>query len=173
MGPLGGMAKDEIYLEVNAGERTGPFKTAFTNKSVTIYDTSISVTEGDKVIRPLPNGKEEFYTITETYYSSGLSAIPAHYTLKISKDSAVAPTPQAGITTNHINISNSQGFQVGNYNTQNLELALNQLVEHINNTEASREEKEEAKGRLASFLSHPLVSTVVGASLPVALGLFS
>ncbi|ART83180.1 hypothetical protein CBP31_11625 [Oceanisphaera profunda] len=173
MRPLAGMKKDEIFLEVNSDERIGPFRTAFTNKSVTIYETSISVTEGDKVIRPLPNGREEFYTILETHYSSGLSAIPAHYTLKISKDSAITPPPNVGNTTNHISISNSQGFQVGNYNTQNLELVLNQLVEHINNTDASREEKEEAKGRLDSFLSHPLVSTVVGASLPVALGLFS
>lgn len=173
MNPFARLMKDEVYLESTLGVRAGPYKTAFQNTEIQIFEASLDANEGDKVVRVLPNGKEEYFTITEVQYNSGLSRIPPHYTLRMSKDSAIPKAPQSAITTNNININNSQGIQVGNYNTQNLELVFNQLLEQINNSEASREQKEDAKNRLVSFLSHPLVSAIVGASLPVALGLVS
>lgn len=173
MNPFARLMKDDVYLENSSGVRAGPYKTAFQNTQIQIFETSLDTTEGDKVVRPLPNGKEDYFTVTEIEFSSGLSRIPAHYTLHISKDSAASKTAQNTTTTNNININNSQGIQVGNYNTQTLELAFNQLLEQINNSDASREQKEEAKGRLLSFISHPLVTAIVGASLPVALGLLS
>ncbi len=173
MNPFARLMKDDVYLENSSGVRAGPYKTAFQNTKIQIFEKSLDAAEGDKVVRPLPNGKEDYFTVTEIEFSSGLSRIPAHYTLHISKDNAMSKTPNNATTTNHINISNSQGIQFGNYNTQNLELAFNQLLEQINNSEASREQKEEAKSRLVSFISHPLVTAIVGATLPVALGLVS
>ncbi|WP_421202316.1 hypothetical protein [Aeromonas enteropelogenes] len=52
--------------------------------------------------------------------------------------------------------------QFGNGNTQNINQVFNQLIQDIENSQASTEEKNEAKKRLAKFLEHPLVSSIVG-----------
>ncbi|EKT4448945.1 hypothetical protein NPS49_07135 [Pseudomonas putida] len=52
--------------------------------------------------------------------------------------------------------------QVGNYNVQNIHNVFNQLLQKIDESEATEEEKAEAKGRLSSFLEHPLVGAIVG-----------
>lgn len=171
------MMNDDVYFEPAGGARQGPFKTAFgsSHKGISIFDESLDVVEGDKAIRRLPNGREEYYTITEVSFSSGLGGfggIPPHYILKLSKDSAIRPAPVKS-TTNNINIHGSQGIQIGDHNVQSLQLALGELVQRINDSDAPHEEREEAKNRLAAFLAHPLVSSVVGASLPAAIGLLS
>jgi hypothetical protein len=176
MNPFADMMNDDVYFESADGQRQGPFKTAFGNKGISIFDDSLNVVEGDKAIRILPNSREEYYTITEVAYSSGLGGhggIPPHYTLKLSKDSALRPGAPGKSTTNHITIHGSQGIQIGDHNVQNLQLALGELIQKIDSLDAPREEREEAKNRLTAFLAHPLVSSVVGASLPVALGLLS
>ncbi|MGK0149690.1 hypothetical protein [Pseudomonas putida] len=52
--------------------------------------------------------------------------------------------------------------QVGNYNVQNIQNSFNQLLQKIDECEATEEEKAEAKSRLSAFLEHPLVSAIVG-----------
>lgn len=63
--------------------------------------------------------------------------------------------------------------QVGNGNTQNIHNVFNQLLQQIEMSSASDEEKQEAKSRLAKFLEHPLVGSIVGGlagSLPGLMG---
>jgi hypothetical protein len=176
MNPFADMMNDDVYFESTDGTRQGPFKTAFSNKGISIFDESLDVVEGDKAIRPLPSGRSDYYTITEVSFSSGLGGaggIPPHYTLKLSKDSAIRPSVPTKSTTNHISIHGSQGIQIGDHNVQNLQLALGELIQRIDGADAPREEREEAKNRFTAFLAHPLVSSAGGASLPVALGLLS
>lgn len=168
MSPSGG--KDTIYLERN-GARTGPYKCNFSNGSFTMFYKELDVTEGDKVVRQIP-GREEYHTVIETHFSPGLGRIPAHYKLTILKDSAILKPSQSS-TTNNINIHGSTGIQIGDHNIQNLEVAMKEVLTSIENAEASREEKEEARNRLRQFLAHPLVSAAVGSGLSVALGLLS
>ncbi|MGY3960646.1 hypothetical protein [Aeromonas popoffii] len=52
--------------------------------------------------------------------------------------------------------------QIGNGNTQNIKTIFNQLIQDIDSSQASTEEKGEAKNRLAKFLEHPLVNSIVG-----------
>lgn len=52
--------------------------------------------------------------------------------------------------------------QVGNGNVQNIHNVFNQLLQKIEDSSATNEEKEEAKSRLAKFLEHPLVGSIVG-----------
>ncbi|OYT82130.1 MAG: hypothetical protein CFE50_16060 [Pseudomonas sp. PGPPP4] len=52
--------------------------------------------------------------------------------------------------------------QVGHYNVQNIHNVFNDLIARIDKSEATDEEKAEAKGRLSSFLKHPLVGAIVG-----------
>lgn len=52
--------------------------------------------------------------------------------------------------------------QVGNGNVQNIHNVFHQIVKEINDSSATDEDKAEAKGRLAKFLEHPLVGSIVG-----------
>ncbi|GHT95548.1 hypothetical protein FACS1894116_11240 [Betaproteobacteria bacterium] len=69
-----------------------------------------------------------------------------------------------------INIHNSTGVQVGDYNTQNIQATFNDLIQRIEQSSASPAEKAEAKNRLAAFLEHSLVSSVLGSAAGVVLG---
>ena len=52
--------------------------------------------------------------------------------------------------------------QVGDYNTQNIEMTLQSLIQQINQAQASSEDKTEAKNLLARFLNHPLTCAILG-----------
>jgi hypothetical protein len=69
-----------------------------------------------------------------------------------------SPAPKSTI----INISNSQGIQVGDHNTQNIEIGLNELVEKINSSDVSEVEKLEAKSGLRKLMENPVVAGVLG-----------
>jgi hypothetical protein len=63
-----------------------------------------------------------------------------------------------------INIHNSTGVQVGDYNTQLIQATFNKLIQRIEQSSVSPAEKAEAKSRLVTFLAHPLVSSVLGSA---------
>jgi hypothetical protein len=174
MNPFADLLNDTVFVE-HDGERTGPYKTAIGNKkglSASIFDDSLDVEEGWKLIRPLPNGKEESYTILETNYSPGLHGIPPSWTLKLRKDSSLLnKRPVQKSTT--INISNSQGIQVGDYNTQSIEVGLQELINKINDSEVSVPEKEEAKNILMQLMGNPVVAGVLGGATSGILGLLA
>lgn len=68
-----------------------------------------------------------------------------------------------------ININNSTGIQVGDYNTQHIQAIFNELVEKIDHSTASPAEKAEAKSRLAAFLEHPLITSLLGSAASAVL----
>ena len=60
--------------------------------------------------------------------------------------------------------------QIGNYNIQDIESFFMNLVEKIEQSSASDQEKEEVKSRLKNFLEHPITNTILGASMGAFLG---
>jgi hypothetical protein len=130
-------------------------------------EKSIDVDEGDNVVRLIPSGKEELYLILSADYSHGLQSIPPSYTLKVRRTTALRQ-PEMKSTT--INIHNSTGIQVGDYNTQHIQATFNELIQQIEQSSASSAEKTEAKSRLAAFLEHPLVGSVLGSAADALLG---
>lgn len=158
---LRNLQKDDVYIERTDGTRVGPYKTTVSQGSATIFDSAMEVSEGETLIRPLPTGKEEAYLITSADFSRGLGSIPAHYTLKLQKATAIRPSePSSRHTT--VNINHSTGVQVGDHNVINIQNALHTLAEKIDGADAAPSEKAEAKSRIAALLSHPLVTAIVG-----------
>ena len=153
------LQKDEVFIVKADGTRTGPFKTTVTQDSATIFDAKLDVDDGEKLVRPLPSGKEEVYLILSAEYSPGLHSIPPHFNLKLQKTTAIRPVVPRGTT---VNIHHSTGIQVGDHNVVNIQNALNELVQRIDSANATSEEKIEAKSRLSAFLAHPLVGSVLG-----------
>lgn len=57
--------------------------------------------------------------------------------------------------TTTYNIEGSSNFQAGNFNTQHITQSLQMLIEQIEQSDLSEEEKSEAKGWMRRFLQSP------------------
>lgn len=53
--------------------------------------------------------------------------------------------------------------QIGNYNTQNIGNAIGSLINEIDRSNATSEDKQKAKNLLKGFLSHPIINSIIGA----------
>ncbi|TCP74092.1 RIP homotypic interaction motif (RHIM)-containing protein [Pseudomonas putida] len=164
------MKKGDVVYFVKNGIRQGPFECRF-NNPLRVFDETLAFSEGDKIIRVLPGGSEMTYTIVHVDFSSGLQTIKPHYIYTHQKDTSLMSSGKT--TTNNITINSSNGIQIGDHNIQNLEVAMRDVLTAIENADAPREEKEEARNRLHKFLEHPLVVAAVGAAVPAAIGLMS
>ena len=67
-----------------------------------------------------------------------------------------------------INISGSSGFQVGDHNSQSIKIGIEALVQEIDSSSASADDKAEAKSLVRKVLEHPLVSAIVGGAIGLA-----
>ncbi|PLX67087.1 MAG: hypothetical protein C0603_10520 [Denitrovibrio sp.] len=91
----------------------------------------------------------------------------------ISVEAAKIAPPRKESSEFHIGELNASGsIQIGNNNTQNIENFFTTIVERIDQSDATDEEKKEAKNRLKSFLEHPLTNTALGLTPSVIKGLF-
>jgi len=172
--PFERLMNDTVFIESRDGSRTGPFKTAIGSKnglSASIFQPTLDVEEGWKLIRPLPSGKEEVFTILEANYSPGLHTIPAHWTLKLRKDSSMVGSSKSAPQNTTINITNSQGIQIGDHNVQHIASSLIGLVEKIESSNAAPQEKAAAKGLLREFMGNPVVAAVLGSATSGVLAL--
>ena len=165
------LATDQVKLVKLNGSASGPYKAIVNGNKIEVFDETVPVDDGDTIIRLLPNGREENYRILDSQYSEALGPIPASYQLKVEKVGALRTgTAHSGGAvikhTNHINVTGGN-VQIGSGNQQTnsttLNLTIGQIQSAIEQSNASAEQKQEAKSRLARFLEHPLTSTVVSA----------
>jgi len=98
---------------------------------------------------------------------SGLSLTEDGQGLAISSMKAKSQRPVHEGSSKIIikNFNNSGAAQIGNNNYQTIENAFNTIIKSIEESNASNEEKHEAKSKLKDFLQHPLVSTLIGAGV--------
>jgi hypothetical protein len=84
------------------------------------------------------------------------------YGVDIIEGEAKAPISILVTQGDTITVSQSSEIQIGNSNIQHVIIDVEKILSAINNSTAKDAEKEEAKSLLHSFLSHPLVSAIVG-----------
>ena len=160
MPPFSKMTNDTVFIAKPDGERLGPYKSSLSANSCTIFDKTLDVDHGDKVIRPLPNGKEEHYLVLRADYREDFHSIPGGYDLKLQKEQQIHKPPSSVV--NNVNINHSTGFQIGDNNVQSIQNAFLTLEKAIDAQVASAESKADAKSKLQAILQHPLVVAVLG-----------
>ena len=160
MPPFADLTTDTVFIAKPDGERLGPYKSTLSANSCTIFDKALDVDHGDKVIRPLPNGKEEHYLVLRADYREDFHSIPGGYDLKLQKEQQIHK-PSSSVV-NNVSISHSAGFQIGDNNIQNIQNAFRTLERAINSQSATEESKADAKSKLQAILQHPLVIAVLG-----------
>lgn len=157
-------ANENAFILKKNGERKGPYKAKFAGRTVVINDASADVSDGDIVIRILPNQKEEHKEILEcNFFDSGIGGFGPHFQLKVGavrekSSSTHSPTSQT------INIHGGN-VQIGNHNRQEISNSITTLVDIINQSNVSNEQKQEAKNLLQKFIEHPLVVSLAGGAI--------
>ena len=158
------LANDAVCIVNADGIRSDSYKALVNSHKgkVTIFESELDVEPGWKLIRPLPNGKEESYTILETHYQPGArSHIPPSWSLDLRKDASMLNKPKTPRTTT-ITINNSEGIQIGDHNVQHIEKSLIGLIEKINSSDISETEKSKAKGVLKQLMLNPTIAGILG-----------
>lgn len=69
------------------------------------------------------------------------------------------------MTNQTVNISGSSYVTVGNNNQISIQHSVQELVKVIESSNATPEQKAEAKGLLRQFLEHPLLASIAGAAI--------
>ena len=64
-----------------------------------------------------------------------------------------------------INITGSSHVIVGDHNQQNISHHVKEIVRAIDESQATPEQKAEAKGLLRKFIAHPMVTAVAGGAI--------
>lgn len=155
-------ANEQARVEKPNGESLGPYKAMFAGDTIIINDPKADVEEGDTILRQLPNGKDERSNVTSaTYMSKGIgNQIGPHFQIKFNKGNA--PVQHNPVQNFHIN--NAQAVQIGDFNSQTIVNSFEALVQKIESSNSSQQEKDEAKTLLSKFLSHPAVAAILGAA---------
>ncbi|QQB32232.1 hypothetical protein I6I07_16100 [Achromobacter deleyi] len=154
------LSNADVYVQKSDGSRAGPYRGTLSAKSLIVKNKDFDVEEGDHIVRKLPTGREESYLVLSAQFYNGMGGIPPNWQLAIEKTTALRSPSAATSTT--VNIHDSTGIQVGDHNLMNFQVAINEMVKKIDDSNSSPEEKAEAKSRLKAFLTHPLVISIAG-----------
>ena len=159
--------KEDARVEKNDGSVVGPYKATFAGNTIIIWDAQADLEEGDVILRNLPSGKDERSLVVDATFFQKTHSMPSHYQIKFNKWSAsqMQQKPSQNIT-----IHGAQSVQIGDYNTQSIINSIQALKNQIESSNVSVDEKEEAKSLLSKFLSHPLVTSILGAAVGTVIG---
>lgn len=159
MNPFERLLNETVYVQ-RGTSRAGPYRTAISGQkgTCTIFDADADIREGDVLLQEISAGRQLAYDIVDVSFSNAFHSIPAHFDLKLRKQGASGNLS----TRQTVNISNSTGIQVGDHNTMALDLHVAQIVEAIERSSSSAEQKAATKSKLKDFLSHPVVVAVIG-----------
>ncbi|HWR03293.1 MAG TPA: hypothetical protein VN419_04670 [Humidesulfovibrio sp.] len=163
MNPFSSLPHDEFRIIDGQGEQSEPVKGIMSRNKVTVFDKTINVSIGDKVIRLLPGGNTEKYIVDDCHFQKGMGGIPDHFSITLIREEHKNKT----ISGQSINISNSSNIIIGDENVQSLnvvmfEQSMRAMVEAIGKSNASEAERSGALDQLRKFLSNPTVAAILG-----------
>ncbi|MGE6718779.1 hypothetical protein ACQKGD_15565 [Peribacillus frigoritolerans] len=83
------LMKDKVSLEKQNGEIITNIQSNVKENEIFIVDSSLKIEEGDRITRSLPNGLKEGYIVTNSIRYGKKFSIPAHYELRVRKETAI------------------------------------------------------------------------------------
>ena len=155
------LMRDKVDLIKANGQRVEGIQASVLEKRTLIERDDIVIEPGDLLERKASNGSVSVYKVIDPgFRESHGFGLPAHYNIKHQNLSVeeVKENPQ-NVTYNFGSISADQ-MQVGNNNTQNVTINVQELVKKV-----VESDDEEAKSKLKSLLENSTVASVVGAGI--------
>ncbi len=161
------MMNDTVDLIKADGSKTVKgIKASVQEKMTFIERSDILIESGDLLRRRASNGSVSNYKVIDPGFHEAFHGIAAHYQIKHQNLSIQeAEKMVQSITYNFGSISAEQ-MQVGNDNTINVTINVQQLVEKV-----AASNDEEAKSKLRSLLENNTVASLLGASVSGLIGL--
>lgn len=137
------------------------------NDKIYIYDQKAVIDTGFIISYTLSNGLHKTSKVINSGYYGDVqsgSGFPV-YQCTIRDTNLEQENNKSSISIGTLN--NYGNNQIGNNNSQKIEIAFKDLINQIESAKATPEEKKEAKNLLKTFLEHPLVNTLLGSSLGI------
>ncbi|MDM5271968.1 hypothetical protein PGH07_07240 [Sulfurovum sp. zt1-1] len=151
---------DDAYILDEHGNKSGPYKTRFgSGKTLTFLDEmlEIVVDTGYQIIRPLDDGSEMVFNVIAYDFQEKINRIPPQHILKIEN----AYEPHVETEPVRKNVDDFNVFQAEDNKVINIPDSLIELIERINASDCTLEEKEEAKSVIKKLLENPTVSAIL------------
>lgn len=94
--------RDKVSLVKQDGAQFDNIQASVQPGKIFIDDASLPIEEGDRIKRKLPSGLTESYLVLDRGYYEGIGGIPAHYQIKVRKETAIRNEhPSATLIRNH------------------------------------------------------------------------
>jgi hypothetical protein len=138
---FGRMLNDTVTLVKQDGQRFENIRANVQPKRIFIFDVSLPIEEGDRIIRTLPNGLPESYLVLDRGYHEapqrrGMPGIPPHYQVEVRKESRPTLGAPSSAVYNlyganpRVNIqSHDASLNVVNVSSENLFAELRKVIE--------------------------------------------
>ncbi|MCP3776705.1 hypothetical protein NLX71_26050 [Paenibacillus sp. MZ04-78.2] len=145
---FGKLMNDKVKLVKADGEQIDNIKARVQPDMILIDDASLPIEEGDKIFRDLSNGLSESYLVLDRGFNERTLNIPAHYQIKVRKESAIE-TQRA--TTMQFHIANVYGSNIGTQGNATIENTFNFEVVDRLIEENGGEDKEDLRKMISEI----------------------
>ena len=152
---------DDAYILDEYGTKSGPYKTRFSSgNTLTFLDETLEiiVDTGYKILRVLDDGEEMVFNVVAYDFQERINRIPPQHLLKIENTNK----PHVKTVLVQQRNENTTTFQMGDSNVVNIPGSFIELIERINASDSTSEEKEEAKSVIKKLLENPTISGILG-----------
>lgn len=158
------MCTETVDIENRWGEKVGTFKCTLSQNKVCIFEEYIEVEEGYVVSQHLPGGKRARYLVQQTHFQNEIEGMESHWTIDIVKENSLHKKEQAAFSQVN-NFHGSSNIQIGNENVMQITDAFKTLIDQIDNSTFTVEEKRQARGAIRDLISNPVVAAVAGSAV--------
>jgi hypothetical protein len=153
--PPSRFSSDSVVVRKPDGSENGPYVCSVHGGRITIFDRHIDASPGDSLRRTLPNGRFESYRVRDAQFQEGSDSVPGSWILLVDRERTVDAGP----------VDTVELIAAGNLPTddaQRVGAALQTLLDLIESSPATPEEKSEARSLFLSLLNHQAVRAAMG-----------
>lgn len=159
--------KDSVNVYKSNGDFVAKCDAEINGHKILIYNSYFGIVDrGYKISRYSNTGDEELFIVTsiEAYGDEENSHDITKWNPYLICQVVKAGDNSALEKRQNIQIHNAQSVQIGDHNTANISNSFQSLINEINNSNATPEQKTEAKSRLKAVIESPLFNTILGSS---------
>ena len=173
---MNGLFNDIVTVIDQAGKTRGQTQAVVDKNSISTKDTSLLVEVGDTIVRELPHGRKETFSVTHVQFHRGLGPIEDFYEITTGNPNAspnrptepgvsvyVTDSPHARVNLNSIdnssNVVNTQAHEVFQRTRHLLETELEDnaeraaLLQSVDEMESAHETRDEFIARYKDFMA--------------------
>jgi hypothetical protein len=146
---------DSVVVRKLDGSENGPYVSSVHGGRVTIFDKHLDAAAGDSLQRTLPNGRTETYRVRQAQFQKGSDSVPDSWLLLVDRERSVDPVP---VVTAELLTAES----LPTVDEPRVGEALQTLLDLIESSPVSPEERMEARSLFADLLNHQAMRAAMG-----------